>query len=157
MCNFLFRATSSTLASTTSARSATRPSTRLWSTRSARASSNGRRWNRFEKRLTSFFIKFAAPLIYWTSRSHTSLSCITIMYTTKSIDKVGRSWKSKQTQLALKMLWWHHNSATIFRPVRQCMWLMRSPLRISGARSILSAFVVPSPFSNLVQRASLFC
>ena len=157
MCNFLFRATSSTLASTTSARSATRPSTRLWSTRSARASSNGRRWNRFEKRLTSFFIKFAAPLIYWTFRLHTSLSSITIMYPAKLIDKVGHSRKSKQTQVGPKLPWWHHNSATIFRPVRQCMWLMRPPLRISRARPILSAFVVQSPFSNLVQRASLFC
>ena len=46
-------------------------------------------------------------------------------------------------QVAPKLPWWHHNSATIFRPGRQCMGLMMSWLRIFRDRSITSVFVVP--------------
>ena len=46
-------------------------------------------------------------------------------------------------QVAPKVPWWHQNSATIFRLVRQCIGLMTSWLCIFKARSILRAFVVP--------------
>ena len=50
-------------------------------------------------------------------------------------NKVGHSRKSKQTQVAPKVLWWHHNFVTIFRLGRQCMGLMTSELCIFRARS----------------------
>ena len=50
--------------------------------------------------------------------------------------------KSKQMQVALKVPWWCHNSATNFRLVRQGMGPMTSPFHIFRARSILLAFVV---------------
>ena len=45
--------------------------------------------------------------------------------------------------VALKVPWWHHNSAKIFRLVRQCMGLMTSQLHIFRARSIIWGFGVP--------------
>ena len=54
------------------------------------------------------------------------------------------SWQFQWSsiRLLIKKLW-VHNSAKIFRLVRQCMGLMTSCLSILRARSILSAFVVP--------------
>ena len=59
------------------------------------------------------------------------------------LNSVGHSRKRQQTQFALKVPRWHHNSATIFRLVRQCMGLMISWFGIFRARLILLAFVVP--------------
>ena len=59
-------------------------------------------------------------------------------------NNVGHSRKSKQRQVALKVPWWHHNSATFFRRVRQCMKLMTSQLRTFRVRSMHWGFVVPN-------------
>ena len=55
----------------------------------------------------------------------------------------GHSRRSKHRQVELKVPGWHHNSAKIFKLVRQCTGLMSSRLRIFRARSFLSALVVP--------------
>ena len=46
-----------------------------------------------------------------------------------SLNQVEHSRKIKQIWLAPKGSWWHHNTATFFRVVRQCMGLMASQLR----------------------------
>ena len=59
------------------------------------------------------------------------------------LNKVGHSIKSKQIHIALKVPWWQHNSAKIFRLVRRCMRLITSQLHTFRARSNLRAFMVP--------------
>ena len=53
------------------------------------------------------------------------------------LKKAGYSRKSQQIRFTPKVPWWHHNSATFFRLVGQCI----GPL--FRARSILWTFVVP--------------
>ena len=45
-----------------------------------------------------------------------------------------------------KVPWWYHNSATMFRPVRQCIGQMMSQLCNFRAGSILLAFMVPNSY-----------
>ena len=66
-----------------------------------------------------------------------------VSWSQRSLNKVGHSWKSQQTQVALKVPRWHHNSAKIFRLVRKCMGLMTSWLRTFRVWSVLWAFVIP--------------
>ena len=59
------------------------------------------------------------------------------------LNKVKHSRKSNQIRFAPKGSLWHHNSATFFRLVRQCMGLMSSQLCHFWVRSTLWEFVVP--------------
>ena len=70
---------------------------------------------------------------------HLSLNDIT----SKILLEVGHSWKNKQTQVALKVPRWCHNSGSIFRLVRLCIGLMTSQLWSFSARLILFAHVIP--------------
>ena len=58
------------------------------------------------------------------------------------LNKVKHSRKSKLIRFAPKGSWWHHNTATFFRLIRQSMGLMTSQLCRFRAMSILWAFVV---------------
>ena len=68
-------------------------------------------------------------------------------------NNVGHSRKSKQRQVALKVPWWHHNSATNFWLVRQCMgwWHHNSALLEPGQFSMhlwsLSWYWSAQPYS----------
>ena len=66
----------------------------------------------------------------------------TLSYSKVNRIRLSTPWKVNKSGCAPKGSWWHHNSATFFRLVRQCMGLMTSQLCQFRPRSILWGFVV---------------
>ena len=69
--------------------------------------------------------------------------------------RLSTPWRVNKSGCAPKGSWWHHDSATFFRLVRQCMGQMTSQLRQFRPGQFSEGLWSPSCYSYILQKAGV--